>query len=378
MADIEIKINKIFMQTQETLKRTPLYKEHAALNARMIDFGGWEMPVQYEGILSEYEDTRRRVAIFDTSHMGEFLVEGNYALSGLDALITASLKDMPLKTCRYGMILNECGGVKDDLIVYRIGEEKWLIVVNGATQDKDAQHFLSHLTSQASFMNRSFDLGKLDVQGPQSREVLKKYVKDLGRLEYYTFDEFTFLGEKVIISRTGYTGELGYEIYFPWSRIVELWRELLKNPQIKPAGLGVRDVLRIEMGYSLYGHELDETINPLEAGLKKFIDLEKDFLGKPAILREIQKKDPRKIVAFLSDNRRTPRSLYKIYSPDQEEIGVVTSGTFSPYLKKGIGLGFVPSSSAHPGQRIFWGEEENKFGGEITPRPVYKNGTLKN
>ena len=381
------------MISQEILKQTPLYEEHLRFKAKMVGFGGWDMPLQYEGILAEYEATRRQVTVFDTCHMGEFLIQGDAHKSGLDRIVTSRLSDMPLKSCRYGTALNPQGGTIDDLIIYRIAPEDWMIVVNAATIEKDAAHFLEHLTKQATFTNISFKTGKLDIQGPVSREILKEIVPGIQKLDYYTFDYFKVLGENVIVSRTGYTGELGYEIYFPWERTPDLWREIFKNSKVNPAGLGVRDVLRIEMGYSLYGHELDETISPLEAGLEKFVDFKKDFIGREALLAQKKNGVPRKIVYFTSLTRRTPRNGYHIYTPALQEAGSVTSGTFSPGLQKGIGIGFLsmdgaksaedfllappPQLHATTQQKAGVGDEKNKIEVRLTKRPFYKSGSLK-
>ena len=365
------------MTTTETLKRTPLYENHVALNAKMVPFGGWEMPVQYEGILQEYEQTRRGVTLFDTSHMGEFLIEGDVKDSGLDRIVTMALSDMPLKTCRYGLILNEQGGTIDDTIVFRVEKDKWFIVVNGGTTTKDARYFQKYLNKNAVFKDISSSTGKLDLQGPLSREILSKFIDGIEKLNYYSFDYFKLLEENVLISRTGYTGELGYEIFFPWEKIKDLWQVLLKESQVKPAGLGARDMLRLEMGYSLYGHELSEEISPLEAGLTKFVDFTKDFIGKEALLRHKERGLSRKIVGFISENRRSPRQGHALYSSDEKEIGVVTSGSFSPHLNKGIGLGFVQSSSGAKGESIFFGENNKKNPAVISSRFFYNQGSLK-
>ena len=362
----------------EHLKRTPLYDDHVALKARMVPFGGWEMPVQYEGILAEYEQTRRAAAIFDTCHMGEFVVEGDARPCGLDRLVTMSLNDLPVKSCRYGLLLNQEGGVVDDLIVFRLDKTQWFIVVNGATTRKDAFHFQKNLKKGTFFKDISSQTGKIDLQGPLARDVLKPLVAGIEKLDYYTFDYFDLLGEYVLVSRTGYTGELGYEIFYPWGKIKRVWQELLKNSNVKPAGLGARDVLRLEMGYSLYGHELEENISPLEAGLNRFIDFNKEFIGKEALLKQQEAGISRKLVGLLSDNRRTPRSGHKIYASDQQEIGLVTSGSFSPGLNAGIGLGFVRSASATQGEKIFFGDDKNKISAIITGKSFYKQGSLKN
>lgn len=360
-----------------TLKQTPLYLEHQKLNARLVPFGGWEMPLQYDGILSEYEHTRRSVSVFDTCHMGEFIIEGDYHKSGLDRIVTQRLLDMPVKTCRYGLTLNEKGGVIDDLIVYRLREEQWMIVVNGATTDKDADHFIRHLTSFASFKNASPFIGKLDVQGPLSKDVLSSIIPGIQKLNYYEFDHFDFLGQRNIVSRTGYTGELGYEVYFPWERTPELWRRLLEGTAIKPAGLGARDVLRLEMCYSLYGQELDENISALAANLDKFIDFEKDFIGKSVLLQQKKEGVKRKTAYFISETRQSPRHNHKIFSLEGEEIGIVTSGTFSPVLKRGIGIGFIRRDADLTAGKIFFGDEKNKMTGQLCQRPFYKQGSLK-
>jgi len=359
------------------LKRTPLYDEHVKLKARMVPFGGWDMPVQYEGILDEYKHTREAVTLFDISHMGEFIIEGNLRDKGLDCIVTMPLESLPVKSSRYGLMLNDQGGVIDDLIVFRLEQEKWFIVVNGATTDKDATHFKKHLSDKARFLDVSMQTGKLDLQGPLSREVLSFLVDDVTKLDYFKFDFFNLLGEQVLISRTGYTGELGYEIFYPWDKTKQLWQALLNDQRVKPAGLGARDVLRLEMGYSLYGHEIDEHISPLEAGLKRFIDFKKDFLGKDALGKQVDQRLKRTLVGFISDSRRSPRSEQKIYSIDHQDIGFVTSGTFSPYLEKGIGLGLVPIEFNHLGAKIFFGDEKSKSPAIISEKTFYKIGSLR-
>ena len=365
------------MLSETALKQTPLYQEHVRLHAKIVPFGGWEMPLQYEGILAEYNSTRRDVTIFDTSHMGEFLIEGDLQDSGLNRLVTQRLSDLAVGACRYGALLKEDGGVLDDLIVYRLADAKWMVVVNGATMQKDSEQFQRIVTAKGKFLNISFSTGKLDIQGPKSRDLLAKFIKGFEKLTFYTFAECDVLGTRAIVSRTGYTGELGYEIYFPWERTPELWNKIL-SLGAKPAGLGSRDVLRLEMGYSLYGHELDENISPLEAGLERFIDFDKDFIGKEKLLREKQEGSKRRLIAFTSLNRRSPRSGYKIYSSAGQEIGAVTSGTFSPALQKGIGLGLVNAGCAKKDEKIFVGERSGLIEVAITPRPFYKEGTFRN
>jgi len=362
--------------TEEHLKKTPLYDEHVALNARMVPFGGWSMPVQYEGIIDEHAHTRNAVSIFDISHMGEFIVEGDCVTSGLDFLVTMNLVDLSLKACRYGCMLNEHGGVIDDLIIFRIEQNKWFIVVNGETTNKDANHIQKHLTKNSSFKDISMQTGKIDIQGPQSRKILSSFVADIGKLDYYTFNYFDLLGEQVLISRTGYTGELGYEIYFPWQKTKDLWQALIKSDRVKPAGLGARDILRLEMGYSLYGHELGEDISPLESGLNRFIDFEKDFVGKEILIEQKKEGLKQKIVGLKSLNRRAPRQGHNIYCESGDKVGIVTSGTFSPSLKYGIGLGFMTVQLAKQDSGIYFGNDKNKNEAVVVPRTFYKSNTL--
>ena len=202
-------------------------------------------------------------------------------------------------------------------------------------------------------------------------------VPDVKKLGYYTFDQMTLLGASCLISRTGYTGELGYEIYYPWEKAKELWKTFLKNDKVKPTGLGVRDVLRIEMGFSLYGHELEEHISPLDAGLNKFLDWNKDFIGRAALLEQKQSGVKRGMGCFVSDSRRSPRAGHKIYDAQQNKIGLVTSGTFSPALQGGIGMGFIDAEHSAIGGKIIFGDEKSKGTGTLIQRPFYKNGTLK-
>ncbi len=365
------------MSATEVLKKTPLYEEHIALKARMIPFGGWLMPVQYEGILSEHQSTRQEAALFDISHMGEFLVEGHYKETGLDRILTQAIGDMPLKSSRYGMILNDNGHVIDDLIVFRLEEEKWFVVVNGATTEKDAQHFKNNLTSPVCFKNVSQDLGKIDIQGPASRDILKSFVEGIEKLNYFEFDQFDLLGENVLISRTGYTGELGYEIFYPWEKTKDLWQKLLENDRVKAAGLGARDVLRIEVGYSLYGHEITEDISPMEAGLTRFIDFSKDFIGKEAVVKQKENGVEKKLIGFKSGSRRSPRVDHKIYNAEKKEIGSVTSGTFSPSLNAGIGLGYIQTDQYEKDAGILIGNEKNQFKATITGKIFFKSDSLK-
>ncbi len=359
--------------TSQTLLRTPLFDQHVALNAKMVGFGGWEMPLQYESILLEWQYNRQGVTIFDCSHMGEFLLHGPAFV--LETLVTQRISDMPIGTCRYGAILNEGGGVVDDLIVYRQGQEAWMIVVNAANIDKDRAHFQKYLSSQMTFEDVSARTAKLDVQGPLSRDVLLQWVPGIERLKYYEFDTFELFGVSCLISRTGYTGELGYEIYCPWEKAKNIWQGVLKDARVKPTGLGVRDVLRIEMCFSLYGHELADDVSALQSGLSKFIDLNKTFVGRESIIKH---KPKLMSAAIVSDSRRSPRQGHNVYNTDGKVVGVVTSGSFSPGVEAGIGIAFIEIAANTIGDSIAFGDDKMKTTGRIVKRPFYTKGSLKN
>jgi aminomethyltransferase len=274
-------------------------------------------------------------------------------------------------------MLNDRGGVIDDLIIFRLEHDKWYVVVNASTRMNDRQHFESHLTSNARFTDVSDETGKIDLQGPMSRDVLKQLVHDIGKLNYFHFDFFDLLGQNVLISRTGYTGELGYEIFFPANKTADLWRELLKYESVKPAGLGARDMLRLEVGYSLYGHELDQNTSVLESGLKRFIDFDKEFIGKDALLQQIKEGTKRKLAGFISASRRSPRAEQIIYSAQGNAIGRVTSGSFSPAVNAGIGLGFIETPHAVKGEVVFFGDEKNRTEAKISDKIFYTQGSIR-
>lgn len=361
------------MDSPANLKTTPLKDEHMRLGAKMAPFGGWLMPIQYSGIIAEHQWTRKEAAVFDICHMGEFLIRGDADKSGLNRIVTFDLKSMVVGSCRYGFMLNESGGIIDDLIVYRVAPEEWMLVVNAATTEGDAAHIRRGLSSQAEFKNISDATGKLDLQGPRSQDVLKKLAGDeITRLGYYTFGCFELLGEHVIISRTGYTGELGYEIYISSSKARELWKILLADARVKPAGLGARDTLRLEMCYPLYGQDIDTNTTPIEAGMKSFVDMDKEFAGKRPLSEGAAL---RRLVYFKAQTRRSPRHNYRIHV-NGADAGVVTSGSFSPSLGCGIGMGYV-YVSAPAGTQVILKDNEIEIPAVVTERPFYKAGTAR-
>jgi len=323
------------------LRRTALFEQHEKLGAKNIGFCGWEMPVQYEGILKEHEACRNGVALFDTSHMGEFFFEGDLLSSGVNEATTVDVLALPIGKCKYGFLLNENGGVIDDLIIYKADKDRLMFVVNASRIDIDFKTIDERLHS-GSFTDASDQTSKLDIQGPKAKEILQEFVPfDLDELGFFSFKESEIMNSFALISRTGYTGELGYEVYVDNKTAPLLWEKLIERGAV-PAGLGARDVLRLEMGYSLYGQELDKNTTPIEAGVGFFVKYDKDFAGKAALLKQKEQGAPRKSIAFKTNSKRAPRHDMEIWQNNQK-IGVVTSGTFSPCLKSGIGIGSVDS-----------------------------------
>ena len=321
------------------LKRTALFEQHEKMGAKNIGFCGWEMPVQYEGILKEHEACRNSAAIFDTSHMGEFFFEGNLLFSGVNDTTTIDVLQLPIGKCKYGFLLNKDGGVIDDLIIYKAGEERLMFVVNASRIDIDFKTINDQLHN-GIFTNASEETSKLDIQGPNAKKIVQEFVPfDLDDLGFCSFAESEIMGGFALVSRTGYTGEIGYELYIDNAVAPELWEKLVARGAV-PAGLGARDVLRLEMGYSLYGQELDENTTPIEAGVGFFVKYDKHFTGKDALLKQKEQGAPRCSISFTTNSKRAPRQDMEIWQNDQK-IGVVTSGTFSPSISSGIGIGSV-------------------------------------
>lgn len=361
----------------EELKKTPLVQQHERLGAQMAPFGGWLMPIQYESILAEHRWCRESAALFDTSHMGELLFSGDLVGSGMDSLFTFRISSIAIGRCRYGFLLNDAGGVVDDLTVYRLSEDEAMIVVNAGPADKDFSVLEAALAGRGLLENATGRTGKLDLQGPRSREVLTALAgPEIGEIPFFGFRRFNVLGAQVLVSRTGYTGELGYELYLEKDRLQELWQRLLADDRVRPAGLGARDLLRLEMGYSLYGNDLDESTSPLEAGLERFVDFSRGFIGREALLSQQSKGLSRVRVAFRVSSRRTPRHGYRIFHQG-EPVGEVTSGAFSPMLGCGIGLGYVRPSAAACGTLLEIRHEAVVLEATVVELPFYRQGSLR-
>jgi len=309
--------------------------------------------------------------------MGEFVFRGELDATGIGRLFSFRLDTIPIGRCRYGFLLNEDGGIIDDLTVYRTASDEVMIVVNAGPAESDFAAIRAGLPDGVCLEDRTLMTGKLDIQGPRSREVLAEFIGgEIADIPFFGFRRMILLGTEAIVSRTGYTGELGYEIYLASDRIVELWRLLLGDGRMKPAGLGARDLLRLEMGYSLYGSDLDETTTPLEAGLERFVDFTREFVGLGALLRQREQGLRRARAAFRVSSRRAPRHGYEIRYQGTP-VGTVTSGAFSPMLGCGIGMGYVRPESALPGTHLEILHEGVALEATVMELPFYRDGSLR-
>ena len=340
------------------LKKTSLYDEHIELGGKMVDFAGWALPVQYEGLVPEHEAVRNEAGLFDVSHMGAVFVRGEEALDYLQYMVTNDVSKIEDNGILYTFMCYEDGGVVDDFLIYKYSDKEYFLVLNAANVDKDIEWMEKHAEGyDIEIVNDSDKTGILALQGPNSEKILQKLTDtDLSEMKTFTLiQEVEIAGKKAMVSRNGYTGEDGFEIYADKNDIVTIWREILekgKDEGIKPAGLGSRDTLRFEAGLPLYGNELTAEINPIEAGQKFFVKFDKgDFLGKEALEKEVDGGQTRKAIGFELLERGIPREGYKL-AKDGKEIGYVTTGYMSPTLGKSIGFGLVDI-------------EEGKLGNEI-------------
>jgi len=358
------------------VKRTPLYQEHIKLGGNMVEFGGWELPVQYTSILEEHEKARTAAALFDVSHMGKIKVSGKGAQDFLQRMLTNNIDFASDNQVIYSPMCYPDGGVVDDLVVYKLGLEEFLLVVNAANTDKDYNWLVEHNNSGLEIKNVSHEYAQLALQGPRAEAILQKLTDSpLSEIKFFHHNpEVNIRGIKALVSRTGYTGEDGFEIYLEPSKVVELWNMLLaegKEEGLVPAGLGARDTLRFEAALSLYGHEISEEISPLEAGLKRFVKIEKDyFIGKEALKKQMEEGLRRKLVGFEMIGRGIPRSGYEV-QVGGSRIGHVTSGSYSPTLKKNLGLALITSEHAQPGNTIDIIIRNKPVQAEIVKIPFY-------
>jgi aminomethyltransferase len=361
-------------------KKTPFYDIHVRNHAKIVEFAGYLMPIQFKGIMEEHRKVRSTVGLFDITHMGEFEVWGKDRGKFIQKMTTNDVSKLAPYQVQYSCMCYDHGGIVDDLLVYRLPDHLFL-VVNGACVEKDFKWLSDHVSGDVELKNISDETSLLAIQGPKAENVLRKLTDyNLSDLKYYWSAWGKINGVEMIFSRTGYTGEDGFELYFSPPHAEKMWNAIMeagKEFDIEPIGLGARDSLRLEMKYMLYGNDIDQTTNPLEAGLGWIVKLDKgDFIGKEPILKLKQDGIKRKLVAFELAGKAFPRQHYEIHR-DGKKIGEVTSGTFSPTLNKGIGLGYVPAEYSEIGTQLDIIIRDKLQKGVVIKPPFYKNFTHK-
>jgi aminomethyltransferase len=360
-------------------KKTPLYDEHVRLGARIVPFAGWLMPVQYTSIVEEHQAVRNNVGVFDISHMGQFIVDGSDGRDWLNSMLTNNVDKLDVGMGQYTFSLNDNGGIIDDLIIYRIDDQEYLLVVNAARADEDFTWLQNHLREGRScnLTSRSADFGAVAIQGPQTMALFHAlFGKDIELPARNHIVDVPFATTNVSVARTGYTGEDGIEVFFPANDAEKFWSAVLERGKqlgIKPCGLGARDTLRLEMCYPLNGSDLSPERNPIEAGLGFFVDLGKpDFVGRDVLLKTKEFGSREKLVPFrMKEKGPLPRPHYSVFR-DGERIGEVTSGTLSPSLNWGIGMGYVSSAHAKIGAEIDIEIRGQKFPATVEKKPLYR------
>ncbi|MEJ6980104.1 glycine cleavage system aminomethyltransferase GcvT [Pedobacter sp. P351] len=359
------------------MKDTALTPIHISLGAKMVPFAGYNMPVLYTGINAEHETVRKGVGVFDVSHMGEFILSGEHALELIQKISSNDASKLIDGKIQYSCMPNETDGIVDDLLVYRINKEKFMLVVNASNIEKDWNWIKKYNSYGVTMEDISDEISLLAVQGPKATEVLQLLTDmDLSEMEYYSFRKGMMAGvENVIISATGYTGAGGFEIYVQNDKAAEIWNSIFSagaNFGIKPIGLGARDTLRLEMAYCLYGNDIDDTTSPLEAGLGWITKFNKDFVNSANLLEQKKQGLEKKLVGFEMIDRGIPRHDYIIIDPGGNEIGKVTSGTQSPSLQKAIGLAYLQSDWAKEDTEIFLQIRDKRLKAKVVKTPFYK------
>ncbi|WP_440066827.1 glycine cleavage system aminomethyltransferase GcvT [Tenacibaculum discolor] len=359
------------------MKNTALSHVHEALGAKMVPFAGYNMPVQYEGVTAEHETVRKGVGVFDVSHMGEFFLKGENALALIQKISSNDASKLVPGKAQYSCMPNADGGIVDDLIIYMIAENEYMLVVNASNIEKDWNWISQHNDLNVEMENRSEEWSLLAIQGPKAAEAMQSLTSvDLSTIKFYTFEITDFAGiPNVVVSATGYTGSGGFEVYVKNEDVEQLWNKVFeagKDWGIKPIGLAARDTLRLEMGYCLYGNDIDDTTSPLEAGLGWITKFTKDFVNAEALKAQKEAGVTRKLVAFELTERGVPRHDYEIVDADGNNIGRVTSGTMGPSLGKGIGLGYVTKENSKVDSDIFIQVRKKQIPAKVVKLPFYK------
>lgn len=355
------------------MQKTPLNQVHKEMGAKMMDFGGWEMPVEYSGIIEEHKAVRNKAGLFDVSHMGEIIISGKNAFQSLQKIITNDMNKLEPGKILYTPICNENGGIIDDLLVYCLNENKYLLAVNASNIDKDFNWIKENTLAETIVENFSDKYAMLALQGPKSKKILEKLTDiDLDSLNYYNFRESKAFGIDMIISRTGYTGELGYELYFEAEEAKKIWDKILKagaDLGIKACGLGARDTLRLEKNYSLYGNDIDEKTNPYQANMGWTVALDKgDFIGKEELVKIKKRGSSKKLTNLKITGRGVARQGHEAYI-NEEKIGEVTSGSYSPSLKQGIAMAYLKTEYTEIGTEIEIKVRKRKVKAKVVKAP---------
>lgn len=359
------------------MKNTALTEKHISLGAKMVPFAGYNMPVQYEGINAEHATVRNAVGVFDVSHMGEFILKGENALDLIQRVTSNDAAKLHDGKVQYSCLPNLDGGIVDDLLVYRIDEKTYMLVVNASNIEKDWNWIQQFNTNNVEMHNISDQTSLLAIQGPKAADALQSLTAiDLASMEYYTFKKGTFAGvDNVVVSATGYTGAGGFEIYFENKYATQIWDAIFSAGAeygIKPIGLGARDTLRLEMGFCLYGNDIDDATSPIEAGLGWITKFSKSFTNAEALLAQKEAGIKRKLIGFEMIDRGIPRHDYAIVDAEGNVIGKVTSGTQSPSLQKAIGMGYIDKAFAKEETEIFIDIRNNKIKAKVVKFPFYK------
>lgn len=358
------------------MERTPLFEVHRKLKARLVDFEGWEMPLSYTGVVAEHRAVRESMGLFDICHMGRLSVTGADAQPFLQHVTVNNISLLKAGSAHYSLVCNRSGGVRDDIFIYRKGQADFFICVNASNREKIFQWFLENRENfKVEIRDLSKETGMLALQGPRAPALFDKIAGKPLTLKHWEFKEMEIAGIPVMVARTGYTGERGYEFYFPWASAEKLWSLLFeagKPDGLLPVGLGARDTLRLEMGYPLYGHELSEEISPLEAGLENFVHFEKpEFVGKEPLLRQKEKGVQRILIGFELKEKSVPRQHCRVLFGGKA-IGEVTSGNLTPSVQKGIGMALVESGKIRPGSEIEVEIREKRIPAVISQKSFYK------
>lgn len=362
---------------EETLKKVPLHDIHVQLGAKIVPFAGYHMPLQYSSVIDEHKKVRNDVGIFDVSHMGEFIIEGPNALALIQKISSNDAAKLEIGAAQYSCMPNHEGGIVDDLIIYQLADEKYMLVVNASNIEKDWNWIQKHNEASVKMENISSSMALFAVQGPIALKVLQKITtENLEAIKYYHFKTATVGGvNNVIVSATGYTGAGGFELYVPHNNALKLWEAIFeagKEENIQPIGLGARDTLRLEMGYCLYGNDINDGTSPLEAGLGWITKFNKSFINSEALLKQKEVGVSKKLVGFEMIDRGIPRKDYVITSINGAVIGQVTSGSQSPMLGKGIGLGYIATEFTIPETEIFIQIRNKNLKAIVKKLPLYK------